>query len=385
MSSEKEKVTALKTSAATDDGQSHNQILDSIIAEMKEKHKAELEKMSKVNDTGKTLKTLSELYDTHYPPRTQIVENLLCSGTYILAGSPKIGKSFLVAQLAYHVSLGLPLWEHNVHRSKTIYFALEDTEQDHQQRLSRMFGSNDADDYLVETEAETLQEGFDCRLLELIKSYPDVRLIIIDPLEKVRGIETKTYNYANDYKTITRLKHFSDTYDICIVVVHHTRKQDADDCFDKISGTTGLLGAADGALILGKEKRTSNNAILDIVGRYQQDQRLHLLFDRERLKWEFVKKDCELWIEPPNPLLEQIAQLLSHNAKWKGNATELKAALGTNMNPNVLSRQLNVNIGRLWNEYKISLEGSRTSNNKSIHLTLHRANDGNDDNDDNVG
>ena len=32
-----------------------------------------------------------------------------------------------------------------------------------------------------------------------------------------------------------------------MLIVHHTRKLQSEDCFDMISGTNGLLGAADGA------------------------------------------------------------------------------------------------------------------------------------------
>ena len=35
-----------------------------------------------------------------------MVEGLLYAGAYILAEAPKIGKSVLVAQIAYHVSTG---------------------------------------------------------------------------------------------------------------------------------------------------------------------------------------------------------------------------------------------------------------------------------------
>lgn len=58
------------------------------------------------------LKTISmeELYDTAYPPRVPIVEGLIFNGTYLFVGAPKVGKSFFMAQLGYHVSMGIPLW-----------------------------------------------------------------------------------------------------------------------------------------------------------------------------------------------------------------------------------------------------------------------------------
>lgn len=53
--------------------------------------------------------TLDELMEQVFQGKSAVVENLLYTGAYILAGAPKIGKSFLVAQIAYHVSSGRPL------------------------------------------------------------------------------------------------------------------------------------------------------------------------------------------------------------------------------------------------------------------------------------
>lgn len=76
-------------------------------------------------------------------------------------------------------------------------------------------------------------------------------------------------------------------------------KQKAEDIFDMISGTNGLMGAADGAFVLSKEKGTSNNATLDVEGRDQQDMKIHLVRDAEKLIWNFEKSETELWKEPP--------------------------------------------------------------------------------------
>ena len=101
---------------------------------------------------------------------------------------------------------------------------------------------------------------------------------------------------------------------------------EAEDSFDMISGTNGLLGAADGAFILQKKKRTDNTAILDVVGRDQPDQELTLEFNRERCLWMFQKAETELWKQPPDPLLEAVSRLLSQDApEWNGSPTELLA------------------------------------------------------------
>ena len=78
-----------------------------------------------------------------------------------------------------------------------------------------------------------------------------------------------------------------------------------------ISGTNGLLGAADGAFLLQKGKRTSNNATLDVSGRDQQDQRLFLKRDPEKLIWLLENTESELWKEPPDPVLDAVASVVT--------------------------------------------------------------------------
>lgn len=64
--------------------------------------------------------SMTELYDMAFPPRTPVIEGLLYSGTYLFAGSPKIGKSFFMSQLGYHAATGTPLWDYPV-RQGSVY------------------------------------------------------------------------------------------------------------------------------------------------------------------------------------------------------------------------------------------------------------------------
>ena len=68
---------------------------------------------------------MNELYENVYQSRPPVIDGLLYPGTYLFAGAPKVGKSFLMAQLAYHVSMGLPLWDYPVHKGTVLYLALE--------------------------------------------------------------------------------------------------------------------------------------------------------------------------------------------------------------------------------------------------------------------
>lgn len=89
--------------------------------------------------------SMTELYQTTYKSRPPIIGGLLYGGAYILAGAPKSGKSFLVAQIAYHVSTGEKLWEFEVHQGTVLYLALEDDYQRIQSRMFMMYGVEDSD------------------------------------------------------------------------------------------------------------------------------------------------------------------------------------------------------------------------------------------------
>lgn len=312
--------------------------------------------------------SMTELYDTVYPARTPIVDNFLYGGTYLFVGAPKVGKSFFMGQLAYHVAMGIPLWEYPVRKGTVLYLALEDDYARLQRRLSGMFGVESTDNLFFATQAKTLNDGLDLQLELFLKEHTDARLIIIDTLQKVREVGGDRYSYSSDYEIVTKLKAFSDRYGVCVLVVHHTRKLESEDSFDMISGTTGLLGAADGAFIMHKKKRTENIAVMDIVGRDQPDQELTIEFDRERCIWKFQKAETELWKQPPNPLLEAINKLLTEGkSEWEGTATELLQQLpDMQLQANVLSRKLNVANSQLLNDYGISYKNKRGHERKIV-------------------
>lgn len=313
--------------------------------------------------------SMSELLDNVYQSKPPLVDGLLYRGTYLFVGAPKLGKSFLMTQLAYHISTGTPLWNYPVRKGTVLYLALEDDYHRLQERSYRMFGTAENESLFFSVSAGRLGSGLDEQLTNFLREHPDTSLIIIDTLQKVREVGGDNYSYANDYQIITRLKALADSYGICLLLVHHTRKQQADDKFDMISGTNGLLGAADGAFLLTKEKRTGNDACLDVSGRDQPDQRLHLFRNEETLAWELERVETELWKAPLEPLLEQVSAFLSSDSKaWAGTPTELATLLGVDMKPNALTRRLNVNAGRLLNEYGIRYESSRNRNERAVKL-----------------
>ena len=317
--SEKEKIVPI-TSGATDKGQS---LKTNII--VTEKQQKSNEQNTKNFEQGVLYTiTMEELYDTAFPPKVPIVDGLIYNGTYLFVGAPKVGKSFFMAQLGYHVSMGISLWDYKVNQGSVLYLALEDDFSRLQKRLSKMFGMESTSNFYFATMSKSLNEGLEEQLSKFMKEHADTKLIMIDTLQKIREVGGDRYSYSSDYDIVTKLKQFSDKHNVCVLVVHHTRKLQSEDSFEMISGTNGLLGAADGAFIMQKKKRTDNIAVLDIAGRDQADQKLTIEFDREHCVWNFKRAETELWKEPINPLLEAINLLLTKESpEWQGTATEL--------------------------------------------------------------
>jgi len=374
------RMTAVDASVGADDGRSLNVCTgDSITdedAEIKSFEEMQRELLRMADPSYLKTVSMTELFDNVYQSRPPVIDGLLYRGMYLFVGAPKMGKSFLMGQIAYHVSTGTPLWGFPVRQGTVLYLALEDDYGRLQERLYRMFGTAENENLFFSVAARQLGKGLDEQLTRFLREHPDTSLIIIDTLQKVREVGGDNYSYANDYQIITRLKTFADTYGICLMVVHHTRKQKADDAFDMISGTNGLMGAADGAFLLQKEKRTSDAATLEVSGRDQQDQRLYLKRNEEKLCWDLDRIETRLWEAPPEPLLEEVAKRITADCpEWSGSPTELCGFLGVDMKANTLTKTLNVNVGRLLQECGIQYWNKRSHAGRQVGLRLAQRDD----------
>ena len=233
MTDEKKKMTAHGSSVGADDGQSISQNSKTTIPDPDEKSNSperDLEelyrKMRRMNDPAYLhTVTLDELMDNVFEGKSAVIENLLYTGAYILAGAPKIGKSFLVAQIAHHVSTGQDLWGYKVHQGTVLYLALEDDESRLQRRMFRMFGVEGTSSLHFATNAKIIGGGLDEQLEKFVREHSDTRLIIVDTLQKVREAVSDSYSYSSDYWVVGKRKQFAHRYGVGGPVVHHTRKQ----------------------------------------------------------------------------------------------------------------------------------------------------------------
>ena len=314
-----------------------------------------------------TLETVSagELLRMQLPKQQFLVEGLLGRGLYILSGASKIGKSWLVLDLADKVSRGAPFFGRRTRACPVLYVSLEDTRARLQNRLSLVTEGEPGPVHLA-TEAELMNHGFEEQLSGFLQEQPKVKLVIIDTLQKIRELGRDNYSYAGDYAVTGALKSLADRFDLTMLLVHHNRKQDSLDPVDRISGTNGISGGVDGFWLLNKRARNSGDAILTVGGRDLEDQNLDLHFDKDRKRWACLGEHSE-GVTFTSELLEKTAELAQKG--WQGNATQLQAALDLpETDPCILMRQLNAAEDVLEKKYGVTLERSRSSRGRSVSL-----------------
>ena len=379
---DKKEMTTLNASVGADAGQSSKVFDEHIITHDTvkfndefsdyEENSANIDQIiQRMNDPGfMPVVSMEDIYGMVFSPKEWIIKGILRSGLYILAGAPKVGKSFLVGQIAYHVSTGRPLWGYPVHRSPVLYMALEDDHQRLQERMFRMFGVESTKDLYFTISAKNLREGLEEQIAGFVKDHPGTRLIIIDTLKKIRPGDDDTYSYARDYADMTQLKKIADDNGICLLLVHHTRKkEDESDAFNTVSGTNGLTGAADGNFIFAKKRRTDSDAVLQFTGRDLQDQIFYLSKNRETLTWELDRVEVEYFTPPPDPVLIAVSQIVTADTpQWSGSPTELAEALSEDISPIALTKHLNVNAGRLQKDYSIQYRRKTLHEGRRIFL-----------------
>ena len=206
------------------------------------------------------------LQSTAYEPVSFVIDDLLPQGLHLLAGAPKIGKSWLALWLCLCAAQGKPLWTFATRPCEVLYLCLEDSFQRIQSRLFDL--TEDAPPTLhFAVMSQQLHNGLVEQIEQFLKEHPQTRLIVIDTLQRIRTAGNDANAYASDYRDIGVLKALADKHRIAILLVHHLRKMNDDDPMNMISGTTGLSGATDSNFVLRKSQRRENTATLYCTGR----------------------------------------------------------------------------------------------------------------------
>ena len=265
------------------------------------------------------------LQSTAYEPVSFVVDDLLPQGLHLLAGAPKIGKSWLALWLCLCAAQGKPLWTFATRPCEVLYLCLEDSFQRIQSRLFDL--TEDAPPTLhFAVMSQQLHNGLVEQIEQFLKEHPQTRLIVIDTLQRIRTAGNDANAYASDYRDIGVLKALADKHRIAILLIHHLRKELADDVFSRISGTTAISGAVDSSFTLVEDKRGSGKATLSCIGRDIEYRELTLERNAENV-WELVSDSRT----QPELLGGQIVVLLSElmrdRAEFIGTPTELSAQI----------------------------------------------------------
>lgn len=300
------------------------------------------------------LKTIpsDELMTRCYPRKRYLVDTLLTPGLTVLAGPPKVGKSWLVLNLCMQIAKGEPFLGMKTTQGSVLYIALEDNNRRLQDRVYHITDEGSTNLHIA-TECAPIGERLDEELADFISHYRDTRLVVIDTFQKIRE-QGREMSYANDYVEVSFLKKIADLLDIAIVLVHHTRKQGDSDYMNEISGTNGIAGSADTLMVLKKENRGARSAILSCTGRDIEDREMKLYLDRETCVWE-LKSDSRG--ENDFTLPEEIVQLCGYMKKvgrFEGSASELTSLLASRGKHEWNAAR----FGKLMTQYRYELEDS---------------------------
>jgi hypothetical protein len=220
--------------------------------------KAEAEALRQEEMLATLTRNAADLQHKTFELMRWIVKDILPEGLSMLAGKPKIGKSWAALDLAIAVATGGTCLGKEVEEGDVLLLALEDTDRRLQRRITKLLGANKQDwpkRLTYATEWPRLSDGG----IELIRAWvrrvPKARLIIVDVLERVRhrGNNAQTSQYSGDYEALASLHKVAAEFQLSVLVLHHQRKMAADDLMDTVSGTLGIGGALDTLLVLGRD------------------------------------------------------------------------------------------------------------------------------------
>ena len=179
-----------------------------------------------------TMISAQEVKSTSYPETPDLVDGLFRQGMILLAGQPKVGKSYAMLNLAVAVcNKGGKVWGHYPVSEpvNTIYVAMESSYNELQERFQQIGPGESMPDNLFFMEME---EGYGFRLdakglktLEIEVVEREIGLVIIDTWERASQImEGKGNAYQNEHKYLEDVYNWAKRLQISIVLVHHTRK-----------------------------------------------------------------------------------------------------------------------------------------------------------------
>jgi hypothetical protein len=302
-----------------------------------------------VDDGWRTCWTAAELQRVVFPEPRWAVPGLIAEGVTLIAGPPKVGKSWLGLNLSCAVAQGgKALGRIDVAAGDVLYLALEDNGRRVQSRLQVVMGDEPWPERLsIETSCEALSEGGTERVEAWLDSHPDARLVVVDVLTRIRDRKRdRSSAYIADYDAVAEIKAIADRRSVAFVVVHHDRKAASEDFVDAVSGTHGLAGAADAVMVLARS-RGSAEATLKVTGRDIEEAEYALDFAGDVGTWQMLDGragDYELG-DTRRTILQAVRD--------SEGMTPSQIAKATGINPNTVK----VNVRRMVDDDQLDTNG----------------------------
>ena len=322
-------------------------------------------------------RSCEEIMTTVYKPIEFVIDELVAQGLYILAGAPKVGKSWLALDMCLSIAKGEIVLGQKTLQGTALYLCLEDSYVRIQNRLYEITDVPTENLYFS-VMSESIGNGLEEQIESFKIEHCGLKIVFIDTLQMVRG--STDSSYGSDYKDLSVLKALADKLEITVIVVHHTRKCKDSDPFNMISGSTGLSGCVDGSMVLIETKRGSRNAKLYCVGRDIENAEINLQFDSDLKKW-VVTDEPSAPKSKDNIFLAALYVYIKKKVDFSGTASELieklKSVSDETFYPNRVTRDL-VRNGYTLRKYGIDFEYKRTRNCRLIILHYDRDRDSSD-------
>lgn len=260
-----------------------------------------------------------------------IIDNLLSPGLSMLAAAPKIGKSWFSLLMCLCVAQGIKFLDYDTKRCNCLYFALEDSDNRMKYRIKQIYdGQKLPCTFNYCTEVNDLSNGLMEQLELIYDSMKDLRLLVIDTLQCIRGQYSNKDGgvYGYDYKELNLLKTFAKAHNLSILLIHHTSKIDnPSNPFDSVSGTRGVTAALDLMMVIKKDNVMDKQAKLFIRGRDIGDDAY--VMEMKNCKWikigtlEEMEEQDALQKYRANPVVMAINKAVEESGEWRGRMSEL--------------------------------------------------------------
>ena len=232
--------------------------------------------------------TAAQLQRKTFPPISYCVPDLIAEGMTILAGKPKIGKSWFALDICIATAGDrLCLGERKPVQGDVLSAAMEDNPRRLQRRIDKLLSPVSAqwpEGLTLANSWRRLDKGGVDDVRDWIEQANSPRLVILDTLASVKPIRTQQ-GYTEDYESLAALHRLANETGVAIILLHHTRKMEAEDPVDTVSGTLGLAGCADSVLVL---NRTSQGTTLYVRGRDIEEAEHAMTFDKVGCRWTIL-------------------------------------------------------------------------------------------------